>query len=480
MKHHHHHNLSSSAAETAVSSSSAYQSQSPVQPPSSATSSSSSSSSAAAAAATTSEKPVAAAEDAAAASRDAVSVTTAASESVTVERRGEYAAVCKWAIANFPRIKGRALWSKYFEVGGYDCRLLVYPKGDSQALPGYISIYLQIMDPRNTTSAKWDCFASYRLAIENPTDASKSIHRDSWHRFSSKKKSHGWCDFTPSNSILDQSKDTEKTLISDRSCWCLFRMSVLNQKPGMNHVHRDSYGRFAADNKSGDNTSLGWNDYMKMSDFVGSESGYLVDDTAVFSTSFHVIKELSSFSKNGGVIGARIGNSARKSDGHLGKFTWRIENFTRLKDLLKKRKITGLCIKSRRFQIGNRDCRLIVYPRGQAQPPCHLSVFLEVTDSRNTNNDWSCFVSHRLSVVNQRIEEKSVTKESQNRYSKAAKDWGWREFVTLTSLFDQDSGFLVQDTVLFVHLKRLLVVRWKILPFALRRSGQSSPKSFLD
>lgn len=86
---------------------------------------------------------------------------------------------------------------------------------------------------------------------------------------------------------------------------------------------------------------------------------------------------------------------------------------------------------------------------GQSQPPCHLSVFLEVTDSRNTSNDWSCFVSHRLSVVNQRMEDKSVTKESQNRYSKAAKDWGWREFVTLTSLFDQDSGFLVQDTVVF-------------------------------
>lgn len=58
-------------------------------------------------------------------------------------------------------------------------------------------------------------------------------------------------------------------------------------------------------------------------------------------------------------------------------------------------------------------------------------------------------MSHRLSVVNQKMEDKSVTKESQNRYSKAAKDWGWREFVTLTSLFDQDSGFLVQDTVIF-------------------------------
>ncbi|XAR70992.1 Ubiquitinyl hydrolase 1 [Bertholletia excelsa] len=476
-------------------------------------------------------------------------------ESVTVESRGQYAAACKWCISNFSKVKARALWSKYFDVGGYDCRLLVYPKGDSQALPGYISIYLQIMDPRGTSSSKWDCFASYRLAVVNPLDESKSIHRDSWHRFSSKKKSHGWCDFAPSASIVDtksgflfnndsilitadilvlnesvsfsrdnndlqsntisssvvtgpvgdvvsgkftwkvhnfslfkdmiktqkimspmfpagecnlrisvyqssvngvdylsmclESKDTEKTLVSDRSCWCLFRMSALNQKQGLNHMHRDSYGRFAADNKTGDNTSLGWNDYMKMSDFTGTDSGFLVDDTAVFSTSFHVIKELSSFSKNGGSIGVRSGSGVRKFDGHMGKFTWRIENFIRLKDILKKRKITGLCIKSRRFQIGNRDCRLIVYPRGQSQPPCHLSVFLEVTDSRNTSNDWSCFVSHRLSVVNQRMEDKSVTKESQNRYSKAAKDWGWREFVTLTSLFDQDSGYLVQDTVVF-------------------------------
>ncbi|XP_076917013.1 uncharacterized protein LOC143576923 [Bidens hawaiensis] len=478
------------------------------------------------------------------------STSSSSLESVTIERRGEFAAVCRWTIFNFPRVKTRILWSKYFEVGGYDCRLLVYPKGDSQALPGYFSIYLQIMDPRGTSSSKWDCFASYRLTVVNPVDDSKSIHRDSWHRFSTKKKSHGWCDFTPSGSILDaksgfmfnedhcvlitadililnesvhfvrdntelpvsgsvpvgdvlsgkftwkvhnfslfremiktqkimspvfpagecnlrisiyqssvngveylsmclESKDTEKASVSDRSCWCLFRMSVLNQKPGMNHIHRDSYGRFAADNKSGDNTSLGWNDYMKMMDFSGAESGFLVDDTAVFSTSFHVIKEHCGFSKNGGSIGGRLVSGARKSDGHMGKFTWKIENFTRLKDILKKRKITGLCIKSRRFQIGNRDCRLIVYPRGQSQPPCHLSVFLEVTDSRNTTSDWSCFVNHRLSVVNQKMEDKSVTKESQNRYSKSAKDWGWREFVTLTSLFDQDSGFLVHDVVVF-------------------------------
>lgn len=32
----------------------------------------------------------------------------------------------------------------------------------------------------------------------------------------------------------------------------------------------------------------------------------------------------------------------------------------------------------------------------------------------------------------------------QNRYSKTAKDWGWREFVSLTTLFDADAGFLVR------------------------------------
>lgn len=465
-------------------------------------------------------------------------------ENVFVERRGDYCAVCRWNIAQFSRVKARALWSRYFEVGGYDCRLLVYPRGDSQALPGYLSIYLQVMDPRGSASSKWDCFASYRLIVVNQRDEAKSIQRDSWHRFSTKKKSHGWCDFTPSSTVLDpkagflvndsvvvlaeilvlhesvsfsrenewqpiagpmpevlsgkflwkvhnlslfkemiktqkimspvfpagecnlrlsvyqssvngidylsmclESKDTDKSVVTERSCWCLFRMSVLNQRAGMNHMHRDSYGRFAGDNKSGDNTSLGWNDYMLMTDFVSPEMGYLVDDTAVFSASFHVIKESSGFTRNLGTVVGR--SNVRKSDGHQGKFTWRIENFTRLKDILKKRKITGLCVKSRRFQVGNRDCRLIVYPRGQSQPPCHLSMFLEVTDPRNNSADWSCFVSHRLSVVNQRSEEKSVTKESQNRYSKVAKDWGWREFITLTSLFDQDSGYLVQDTVVF-------------------------------
>lgn len=52
---------------------------------------------------------------------------------------------------------------------------------------------------------------------------------------------------------------------------------------------------------------------------------------------------------------------------------------------------------------------------------------------------------------------RSVSKESQNRYSRAAKDWGWREFLTLTTLFDADSGYLVNDAVEFAA--EVLVLR---------------------
>lgn len=233
-------------------------------------------------------------------------------------------------------------------------------------------MYLQITDP-TTTNAKWECFTSYRLRIENKVDAEKSISRDSWHRFSPKKKSHGWCDFTPSAAILDskqgfcvsdsivvsadilllkeeysfqrdpepsssgstsavmnsdvlagkftwkvhnismfmevmsmqkimspvfpaggcqlrlsvyqsmvndveylsmclESKDADKASGSEKSCWCLFRMSVLSHKEkGGSHMLRDSYGRFAGDARTGDNTSLGWNDYMLMGDFFDPE-----------------------------------------------------------------------------------------------------------------------------------------------------------------------------------------------------------------
>lgn len=54
-------------------------------------------------------------------------------EELQVERRSQHSAVCKWSIANFAQAKQKTLWSKFVEVGGYDCRLLVYPSGAQSA-----------------------------------------------------------------------------------------------------------------------------------------------------------------------------------------------------------------------------------------------------------------------------------------------------------------------------------------------------------
>ena len=49
---------------------------------------------------------------------------------LTVDKRNDFSARCIWTIPDVKgKIKLKAVWSKYFDVGGYDCRLLVYPGG---------------------------------------------------------------------------------------------------------------------------------------------------------------------------------------------------------------------------------------------------------------------------------------------------------------------------------------------------------------
>lgn len=94
------------------------------------------------------------------------------------------------------------------------------------------------------------------------------------------------------------------------------------------------------------------------------------------------------------------------------------------------------------------------------------------------DDNWSCFVSHRLSVLSQSSKggvDRTVVKESQNRYSKTAKDWGWREFISLTSLFDQELGFLVSDGISFQAEVLVLKELFEKRDPALFTSGSSPP-----
>lgn len=52
------------------------------------------------------------------------------------------------------------------------------------------------------------------------------------------------------------------------------------------------------------------------------------------------------------------------SKSNQGLYVWEVRNFITLKNLLQKRNITGLAIKSGLFEIEDHKFRLVVYPRG--------------------------------------------------------------------------------------------------------------------
>jgi len=100
-------------------------------------------------------------------------------------RRKSHSSVCRWTLPDFTKTRARQVWSDFQTVAGRECRLLVYPKGDSMALPGYISAYLQVDASKESADddangdvvdqradADWECFVSYELAVVRPTGAS--------------------------------------------------------------------------------------------------------------------------------------------------------------------------------------------------------------------------------------------------------------------------------------------------------------------
>ncbi|KAB2076723.1 hypothetical protein ES319_A06G059900v1 [Gossypium barbadense] len=227
-----------------------------------------------------------------------------------------------------------------------------------------------------------------------------------------------------------------KCMGHNKPSWCLFRISVLSQKAWRSHMHKDSYGRL---NKT--TPALGWTDYMKISDLIGPNNGFVMNNTVEFTVSFKAIKD-----------SAAVLTSGFKEFGALnksGSCTWKIENFTRLKDILKNEKMIGVSVESSKFQIEDHEFRLIVFPRGRYQKSIYLSMIIEASGPQDATQDWSCFARCRLSVVNKKNKDNSIFKETQGRFSEATKRWWCPEFLTLATLFNKGSGYLVEDTVMF-------------------------------
>ncbi|KAH7541842.1 hypothetical protein FEM48_Zijuj02G0010400 [Ziziphus jujuba var. spinosa] len=119
------------------------------------------------------------------------------------------------------------------------------------------------------------------------------------------------------------------------------------------------------------------------------------------------------------------------------RFTWRIDNFSRLN--VKK-------LYSEFFVVGGYKWRVLIFPKGNNVD--HLSMYLDVADSANLPYGWSRYAHFSLGVINQIHNKYSVRKDTQHQFNARESDWGFTSFMPLSELYDPSRGYLVNDTLI--------------------------------
>ncbi|KAL8129987.1 hypothetical protein V2J09_019142 [Rumex salicifolius] len=102
------------------------------------------------------------------------------------------------------------------------------------------------------------------------------------------------------------------------------------------------------------------------------------------------------------------------------RFTWRIENFSRLNT--KKHY-------SDAFVVGGYKWRILIFPKG------------------NNVDHLSMYAQFNLAVVNQLHSKYTVRKDTQHQFNARESDWGFTPFMPLSELYDPSRGYLVNDAV---------------------------------
>ncbi|XP_024541323.1 ubiquitin carboxyl-terminal hydrolase 13 isoform X1 [Selaginella moellendorffii] len=142
------------------------------------------------------------------------------------------------------------------------------------------------------------------------------------------------------------------------------------------------------------------------------------------------------------------GESRAAEDPLCGKFTWPIENFS---------KITIKKYYSDPFVIGGYKWRILVFTQGN-NVDC-LSMYLDVADSASLSYGWSRFAQFNLAVINQFDPKLSIRKDTQHHFNAKESDWGFTSFMPLHDLYDPGRGYLVNDTLILeadVNVRKMI------------------------
>ncbi|XP_058740727.1 MATH domain and coiled-coil domain-containing protein At3g58270-like [Vicia villosa] len=133
-------------------------------------------------------------------------------------------------------------------------------------------------------------------------------------------------------------------------------------------------------------------------------------------------------------------------DNHKGKsinfepFVWKIENFS---------KQNTKNLRSKSFRIGGYKWRILLHPLSKNVE--HFSLYLMVADSLPAYG-WSRKTHFKLVLVNQTDDNKSVVKETHQKFNGGYRSWG-SFFLNLSDFHDTKQGYLVNNTcIIEVHI----------------------------
>ncbi|XP_074348908.1 uncharacterized protein LOC141687508 [Apium graveolens] len=178
----------------------------------------------------------------------------------------------------------------------------------------------------------------------------------------------------------------------------------------------------------------GFHRLISLDTFNAATNGYLVDDCCVFGVEVHKVKNTG----NGETVKIL-------EDPEEDTFDWKICDFSKIC----KEKLNYEDLKSEEFTCGKIKWCLLLYPNGDSRAKDHLSLFLDLPESPTSVKKVSAEFS--LVIKNQLSDSHHQRTAGESWFCTSSRDLrgrGWPDFMLLSDLKSESSGFIVNDTLL--------------------------------
>ncbi|XP_059461335.1 BTB/POZ and MATH domain-containing protein 1-like [Corylus avellana] len=167
-----------------------------------------------------------------------------------------------------------------------------------------------------------------------------------------------------------------------------------------------------------------------------SSNGYLVEDTCAFGVEVSVIKGT-----------ARGETLSMINEPQSNYFTWRVDNFTDLKDEF---------YYSEQFTVEDRRWQLKLYPKGEGTgADTSMSLYLILDDSEILPPNKKLYAKGKLRIRDQ-IHSNHLENIVEHWFSNPGGGYGFPNLLSMRELHDTSKGYLVGDA-LFIECKIVVI-----------------------